>query len=160
SPPGLPFREIRLKYPLRDDYRGFSIARSSGKIGPASFPIQVLRRFKVENLRLESSAEYDVGLFGFGGCLDCTFRNLWLTQCANAFFMIVARCVFENIEVRYSKRLGELSYYCHDNVFRDIRSAYSWHSNVSAGNGWATNEGAHDNTFQRLHLNHGNAGAC
>lgn len=160
---------VTLRFPVGEDVAGASIAVAGERTLPVTyvdrgttrnltFDIRVLRRFVVEDLRLESPADFDIGIFSHGGAFECAFRRLDITGCTNGFLLnVMARCVVEDVQIRYSRRMGELAYLSHDNVFRNVRAFHAPASGVSAGNGFTTNEGARDTLFEHILLNHGTA---
>jgi hypothetical protein len=151
---------VALKYPLKQVYKDCLVAKSSGTMqDPDGNPIQVLKRFKAENMRFECAPNFAVGALSYGGCFECEFSNLWVTQSTLIIFLnAMARCRFSNIRGSYAGGFGELAYWSHDNEFDTIVAAYRRTSGTSAMNGFSTNEGASDNMFRNVRLNHGDAG--
>lgn len=152
---------IRLKHPLGEDYRGCFIAVSGLRtIGSGAYvkPLRVTTRASVEDLRLETPLDFAVGAFSYGGMYECTLRNLDI-RCTDAFMVnVMGRSTIERCRVRFSGRLGEISYFSHDNTFRHIDATYERKAGYAPGNGFAANEGARDTLLQHVTLNMGDAG--
>lgn len=151
---------LTLKYPVYKACSDLQIAESgaAGMTDPNGYPVQIVRRFSVQNMRLEQgSVDVGYGVFGVGGSLECVYDRLWIKGTSAFSMNAQSRQKVTNCYVQTSYKLADVAGWSAFSYFGNI----VWdHQPGTVFNDFTPllhGEGAHHCTFENIWLNCGSS---